>query len=151
MTGILGESTLHHVCIVTSDLEKTKKNFAALNGMEIPETDVNQDYENMHTWFKGEAAPRSGLSQCGFTMPGGFIVELIMPDEGPSAWNDHLREHGDGLHHLAYLVKDLDAVVERCEANGMTKVQTGDFPGGHYAYVDGRSFVGTFLELMEIF
>ena len=148
---ILGECTLDHVCIVTHDLEKTKRNYAALVGAEVPESIVSNDYENMHTWFRGAPAPRSGLSQCGFRDAGGVTVELIMPDDGPSAWNDQLREHGDGLHHLAFLVKDLDAVVRRCEENGMPKVQTGDFPGGHYAYVDGRDFVEAYLELMELF
>lgn len=151
MNGILGESTLHHVCIVTGDLERTKKNFAELNGMEEPATVISNDYKAMHTWFKGKEAQRSGLSQCTFEIGNGAAVEFIMPDGGPSAWNDHLSLHGGGLHHLAYLVKDLDAVVERCEAKGMEKIQSGDFPGGHYAYVDGSGFIGTFLELMEIF
>lgn len=151
MKGILGESILHHVCIVTGDLEKAKKNFAELNGMEVPATEISNDYENMHTWFNGREAPRSGLSQCTFEMANGAAIEFIMPDEGPSAWKDYLSRYGGGLHHLAYLVKDLDTVVKRCEAKGMQKIQLGDFPGGHYAYVDGRSFIGTFLELMEIF
>lgn len=150
--SILGEHTLNHVCIVTRDLDRLKKNYAALTGAEIPESMVSNDYENMHTWFKGAPAPRSGLSQTAFVdSKSGTVIEIIMPDDGPSAWNDQLNEVGESLHHLAYVVKNLDAVVARCEAAGMPKVQTGDFPGGHYAYVDGRSFVGTFLELMEIY
>lgn len=147
--SILGENSLHHVCIVTRDLERMKRNFAALMGAEIPETIVTNDYENMHTWFKGAPAPRSGLSQTAFVdEKTGVTVELIMPDDGPSAWNDQLDAAGDSLHHLAYVVKDLDTAVAQCEANGMPKVQSGDFKGGRYAYVDGREFVGTFLELM---
>lgn len=46
---ILGECTLDHVCIVTHDLEKTKRNYAALVGAEVPESIVSNDYENMHT------------------------------------------------------------------------------------------------------
>ena len=56
---ILGECTLDHVCIVTHDLEKTKRNYAALVGAEVPESIVSNDYENMHTWFRGAPAPRS--------------------------------------------------------------------------------------------
>ena len=149
--AILGECTLDHVCIVTRDLGKTKRNYAALVGAPIPEDIVNDDYENMHTWYRGAAAPRSGLSQCGFRDANGVVVELIMPDDGPSAWNEQLEERGDSLHHLAYRVKDLDAIVKRCEENGMPKIQSGDFTGGHYAYVDARAFVGCYLELMEIF
>lgn len=149
--AILGACQLDHVCIVTRDLEKTKRNYARLVGAEVPETIVNQDYERMNTWYRGGPARKSGLSQCGFSDSKGFTVELIMPDDGPSAWNDQLCEQGEGLHHVAFLVKDLDAVLERCAENGMVKIQTGDFPGGHYAYVDGREFVGAYLELMELF
>ncbi len=148
MQGILGDCKLNHVCIVTRDLEKTKNNYARLTGMAAPETIVNEDYANMHTWFKDLDASRSGLEQCTFAAEGGN-VELIMPNTGPSAWNEYLDAHGEGLHHLCFEVKELDAVVARCEENGMKKIQTGDFPGGHYAYVDATGFVGTYLELLE--
>lgn len=152
MSGILGEYKFHHTCIVTKDLERLKKNFASLLGVEIPETIVNDDYEKMHTWFKGIPAPKTGLSQTAMIAGNGDggMIELIMPNEGPSTWNDFLNVHGEGVHHFAFVVQDLDTVLENCKTNGMEKVQSGDFPGGRYAYVDGLDFCGAFLELMEM-
>ena len=150
MESILGKCKLNHTCVITKDLERLKKNYATLVGVEVPQTIVNKDYATMDTWFKGSPAPNTGLEQTAVVMDGGTI-ELIMHNEGPSAWNDFLEEHGEGIHHFCFEVNDLVAVVERCEANGIKKIQTGKFPGGHYAYVDGRDYCGAYLELLEMF
>lgn len=151
MKSILGNCKLHHTCVVTRDLEKCKKNYAALLGIKIPETIISKQYDIMNTKYKGKAAPYTGCEQTAVDAGNGAIIEIIMPNEGPSAWNDFLNEHGEGIHHFCFEIKDLHEIVKKCEQYGMKKIQSGDFPGGHYAYVDGRSFVGAYLELLEMF
>lgn len=149
MNAILGEHKLHHICIVTRNLEKAKRNYAALTGLEVPETIVSKQYDIQNTIYMGEPAPRTGCEQVLFSPDNGMIMEYIMPNEGKSAWNDFLNEHGEGIHHFCFTVKDLDAVIERCGQYGMKLVQKGNFPGGHYAYLDAMEYVGAALELLE--
>jgi hypothetical protein len=42
------------------------------------------------------------------TQVGGVQLELCQPVEGNSVYLDSLAEHGEGLHHLNFLVDDVD-------------------------------------------
>lgn len=65
---------------------------------------------------------------------GGTLFELLEPTPGvPSLWADHLNTSGEGLHHIAVKVADVDATVATMVAQG-GKVLTS-IPGGWMAYV----------------
>lgn len=154
MTNILGHNArLDHFCIVVSDLERAKRNFALLTGAAVPESMDNYDYQNMHIVYRGQPQTQSGLSQTHFGIgDSGISIEIIQPNEGASIWREHLSQFGDGLHHIAYVVQEkLETVGRRCEEHGMIIVQSGEFEIGHYLYVDARKFIGCFLELVEFF
>ena len=56
---------------------------------------------------------------------GETVVELIQPLSGRSAWSEFLEEHGEGLHHIGYLVSDLDERVARLLELGGTILEAG--------------------------
>ncbi len=77
--------------------------------------------------------------------------ELIEPVEGPNSYEEFLDECGEGLHHLGYFVKDIDAEIQAMESKGFPLLQSGRGMGvegdGAYAYFDT---VGCIMEAIQM-
>jgi methylmalonyl-CoA/ethylmalonyl-CoA epimerase len=78
---------------------------------------------------------------------GGVQLELIQILEGDSFHLEFLREHGEGIHHLGFYVKDFQAKLEQAKAMGFKVLQTDPF-GMAYAYLDTRQPGGVIFELI---
>ena len=105
-----------------------------------------QEAEAPNVWDRGEE--KRIKARLGFAMLGQVELELIHIVEGDSYHLEFLREHGEGLHHLGFKVKDFQAKLEQAKAMGFEVLQTG--PGGRfYAYLDTRRCGGIIFELIE--
>jgi len=82
---------------------------------------------------------------------GGPRIELLEPVEPDSVIGRFLAKRGEGLHHVALRVPDLNTAVERLRTAGarlLHEPQTG--AGGHrYVFVHPSSTGGVLLELIE--
>ena len=76
-------------------------------------------------------------------------MELIEPVGTPSTWEEFLRTHGEGIHHIAFKTMDMEATRKFLASKGMETVQHGGWDGGQYAYVDCSKQLGTILELLH--
>jgi catechol 2,3-dioxygenase-like lactoylglutathione lyase family enzyme len=80
-------------------------------------------------------------------------LELVQPVSGASAWDEWLRERGEGFHHFGVVVDSVDAVVERMGEAGHEPIQSGRGFGldgdGAYAYFDMRGQSGWIVEAVE--
>ena len=56
--------------------------------------------------------PAWAKERIGFAQVGAVQLELVQPVDGPSIYRDFLEEHGEGIHHLQFQVKDVDWVAE---------------------------------------
>ena len=84
---------------------------------------------------------------------GGVLLELLEPLDGESPHAEFLAAHGEGLHHLAFLVPDFDAplaAVRRADPAANLLVD-GTGPGNpvRWVYLDGGAGRGTVTELLE--
>jgi methylmalonyl-CoA/ethylmalonyl-CoA epimerase len=105
-----------------------------------------QEAEAPNVWDRGEE--KRIKARLAFAMLGQVELELIQILEGDSVHLEFLREHGEGLHHLGFKVKDFQARLEQAKAMGFKVLQTG--PGGRfYAYLDTRERGGIIIELIE--
>ena len=78
-------------------------------------------------------------------------LELIAP-LGPGAVQRFLDGHGSGLHHVAFVVSDLQAELGRLQALGARLVDKKPRPGfgGHLvAFVHPQSANGVLTELVQ--
>jgi len=82
----------------------------------------------------------------------GQQFELVQPLDGPSIFADHLRDHGEGLHHVGIYVPDHGKAVAEITAAGFTCLQsakgfgaTGD---GAFAYFSSPKLPGAIVELI---
>ena len=78
-------------------------------------------------------------------------IELLEPTVADSVIGKFLERRGEGLHHVAIRVPDLNASVERLKAAGarlLNEPRAG--AGGHlYVFVHPSSTGGVLLELIQ--
>lgn len=79
-------------------------------------------------------------------------VELLEPMEADSPVGRFLAKRGEGLHHVALQVEDIDAAMERLKAQGARlisdEVKVG--AGGHlYFFVHPASAGGVLVEIVQ--
>jgi len=68
---------------------------------------------------QGDADWSGGFAFVQFSFPGGGRVELLAPGNDPSGFVvKFLERHGEGVHHLTFVVDDLRAEVLRLRAAG---------------------------------
>ena len=126
---------LDHIGIVVRDLEATAAALERIVGLKL--TDV-ENYKD--------------ILQVGFLPIGDVDVELLEPtsDDGLNA--DFLRDHGEGVHHLAFKVDDLDTAVARAVKEGAQIIlgPTEGARGKRIVFLAGDGMGGTIIELLEI-
>lgn len=135
------------VALIVKDVEKTSQNISKLFGLQESPYEMIGEYELANTQYMGEPTPAKGKGT--FYNMGSLDLEIIQPVGGPSTWNDFLQEKGEGIHHLAWYVKNIDEVTTFLESLGMKMVQEGNWDGGKYKYFDSTAQIGFMLELLQ--
>jgi hypothetical protein len=98
--------------------------------------------------------PADFRSRLGWMRHGKIVYEWIMPEKGPSTWQDHLDKHGEGVHHLAFNVDDMDQAIAEWKKAGYNYVMGGAWgePGkkgyGRFAYMDTQTAGGIDIEFL---
>jgi methylmalonyl-CoA/ethylmalonyl-CoA epimerase len=145
----LGTHIACQVGLIVRDIERSIETYSRVLGVPEPEIVVTDGPEIAHTRFRGELT--DARARLAFFELGQVSLELIEPIGGPSTWQEFLDEKGEGVHHVAFIVEDTDAVVKLLEGEGVGVVQQGDYTGGRYTYLDSASALGVVLELLENF
>jgi methylmalonyl-CoA epimerase len=79
-------------------------------------------------------------------------IELLEPISSESTIAKYLSSHGEGLHHVALKVDDVEAVLEEFKQKGMTLIDEKPKAGAEgkkIAFVHPKSTRGVLLELCE--
>jgi methylmalonyl-CoA/ethylmalonyl-CoA epimerase len=148
--ALLPDNTICQVGIVVRDIERTATEFCRVFGLPKPDVIITDKVDDAHTKYMGQ--PTEARSKLAFLQMGAQLqVELIEPIGGPSTWLNFLETHGEGVHHIAFFVKDMPAVTAGLAAAGMPTEQQGDYTGGRYAYISSAPALGVVLELLENF
>jgi methylmalonyl-CoA/ethylmalonyl-CoA epimerase len=83
---------------------------------------------------------------------GGSNVQLLQPLTPESAVGRFLAKRGEGMHHIAFAVPDIDAAIEHLASTGARMIDTEARIGGgghRIAFVHPSAFAGTLVELVE--
>lgn len=146
--GILGTVAVAQIGIIVNNIERSAKKFADFFGMEVPEITITDTYDKTLAQYKGE--PTKARSKLAFLhMSNNIDIELIEPDDEPSTWREFLNTHGEGIHHIAFVIKDMQGKVNKLAEIGMPLVQKGEYTGGRYAYIDSMADLKVMIELLE--
>jgi hypothetical protein len=90
----------------------------------------------------------------GWHRHGTITWEWIEPLRGPTVYREFLERHGEGFHHFALDVPDMDAAIAAWAKAGATVTQSGSWgekgrPGsGRFAYVETDTPGGVTIELL---
>lgn len=107
-----------------------------------------KDVEFTGVEVRGE--PTSLKARIGFAQAGAVQIEVIQPLEGRSIYDEHLETKGDGLHHLGFLVPDMDERVAEMARRGVGVLQAGHTGRkSGFAYLDTAKSAGVILEFIS--
>ena len=84
---------------------------------------------------------------------GGSFLQLLMPLDADTPVGRFLDRRGEGLHHVAIQVADIDAALAHLESDGVELVDRTPRSGGggnRIAFVHPRALSGTLIELIEV-
>jgi methylmalonyl-CoA/ethylmalonyl-CoA epimerase len=133
-----------HVGIVVKDLKKTVDFYTRAFGWgpwRMVHTEFrNAEFRGKPTWYAG---PRA------FVNLGSVSLEIGETNQGESVHTEMLRNKGEGLHHLAFYVDDVEAEIAKMKNFGIPMLQTAwDKDGKHaYAYLNTEAWGNIIVEL----
>ena len=83
---------------------------------------------------------------------GPIEIELIEVLEGETPHTEHLRDHGEGLHHVRFRISDIEDKIAELETAGYEKIFWKRFgPGVAFAYMTAPEEIGhSLIELFEM-
>lgn len=126
---------LHHVGVVVADIDAAVARYAAL-GFAAGE--------------RFEMAAQ-GVIAVTFRAGPGF-VELIQPTDPDGAIARFMQKRGEGMHHVAYRVTDLQGALNRLAADGIRLIDAAPRVGAHgwrIAFIHPESCCGVLTELVD--
>ncbi len=94
---------IHHIAYVVSDMNDAMRIFGDTFGLELSDRRV----------IEGETSVEMVSFRCGPT-----LIEVLRPINHP-ALAQFLTEHGPGLHHVGFAVKDLQNKGEELQKKGV--------------------------------
>ena len=87
-----------------------------------------------------------------FLEAGGTEIELLEAVRSDSAVARFLEKRGEGIHHLSFHVRDIEAALARAAAAGLELIDRTPREGSHgtkIAFVHPRSLGGVLVEFCE--
>lgn len=117
----------------------------------FPEFQINHPVLG-ETKYRGKIVDHELIQ--GWQRQGDIAYEWCIPVKGPIVYADHIKMHGEGIHHLAFSVNDMDKVLTDYESLGYENSMGGTWgekgkPGsGRYEYIDLEKAGGVTMELL---
>lgn len=145
--NMLGNNVITQIGILVHDIEKTSQAYADFFGVDKPEWSLTDTVDRAQTEYRNQST--EARAKLAFFNLGSLQLELIEPDRNPSTWREYLDEHGEGPHHIAFVINGMKEKVTLMEKNQMPLLQKGEYTGGRYAYMDTFKDLKIILELLE--
>ena len=131
----IGALQLHHVGIVVADVEAAARKYEALGFRNGERFEV----------------PAQGIVAIVYKAGPGYI-ELIQPTDPEGPIGRFMAKRGEGAHHVAYAVDDIESALARLKAAGVRLIDEIPRVGLHgwrIAFIHPESCHGVLTELVE--
>jgi len=137
-TGLWGFDVvlLDHIGVAVRDLDVAVRFFTEIVGLKL------EGYETVE---------EQGV-KIAFLSAGNVEMELISPLSSESPVAKFLEKRGEGVHHVAFRVKNLLEVLEQFKSKGLQLIDDRPRKGAKgrmIAFVHPKSMFGVLLELCE--
>ena len=127
---------LDHVALAVPDLDAALTEYSRLFGAEP---------------IYREVVAEQGVEEAMIAVGGSFI-QLLQPLSSDTPVGKFLEKRGEGMHHIALAVADIEAALAHLKAEGVRLVDEEPRRGGRgarIAFVHPKAFAGTLIELVE--
>lgn len=128
---------LDHVAIAVNDLDSAIEGYRERYGVEPLHREVVEE---------------QGVEEAMIPV-GGSFVQLLQPLSAESPVGRFLEQNGEGLHHIAYAVTNLEAALSHLRETGARLIDEEPRVGGRgakIAFVHPKDLTGTLIELVEL-
>lgn len=128
---------LDHVAIAVEDLDAAVEGYRSRYGVMPLYRDVVES---------------QGVEEAMLPVGGSFI-QLLRPLGSDTPVGKFLDHNGEGLHHVAYAVADIEAALAHLEEEGARLIDREPRKGGRgarIAFVHPKDLAGTLIELVEL-
>lgn len=132
----MGLNKIEHIGIAVSNLDEAEKLYSLLLGRDS---------------YKREEVASEGVITS-FFQSGENKIELLAATNEDSPIAKFIAKKGEGIHHIAFDVEDIDEEVKRLEANGFTLINTQPKKGADnklIAFLHPKSTNGVLVELCQ--
>lgn len=102
--------------------------------------------------YSGTEEVASQLVKVAFLAVGESKIELLEPTSAESPVAKFLEKNGQGVHHVAYEVEDIEAAIAKLVAEGARMIDSVPRSGAHgarIAFLHPKSSGGVLTELCE--
>jgi methylmalonyl-CoA/ethylmalonyl-CoA epimerase len=123
-------------------------------GIAVRSIDAQRPFyeDTLGAVFEGVEEVADQKVRVGFFRIGDVRLELLEPTEPSSTIALFLEKRGEGLHHVAFTVADLEARIAELKQSGLRMIDEIPRPGAHHmriAFVHPKSTFGVLTELCE--
>jgi len=123
-----------HIGIAVKDTQKAKKPYLEILPLEISEEGSGGGYKTV------------------FMTIGQTNLELVESNDPNENLNIFIKEKGEGIHHIALEVEDIDQALEELKAKGVPLLDQQPRPGAQNSrivFLDPVNFNGVVVELVQ--
>jgi methylmalonyl-CoA/ethylmalonyl-CoA epimerase len=95
---------------------------------------------------------QSGGMKATFIPVGDTSIELLQSTDPEGVIAKFIEKKGEGIHHIAYEVKDIEKILEDLKAKGINLIDKKPRRGAHnskVAFLHPKSTQGVLIELVE--
>lgn len=123
-------------------------------GIAVKSIDDHKNYyqNTLGAAFEGVETVEDQKVKVGFFKVGDVRLELLEPTSDDSPISAFLEKRGEGLHHVAYTVDDIQSRLDALKADGVRLIDETPRPGAHHtriAFLHPKASKGVLTELCE--
>ena len=136
---------IDHIGVAVKDLDKYLNVFGEILGLEIHDFEEADPYEGLRIAFA-----KIGEADFEFLQDRMPDMDEKVTDQGDiSRW---IEKKGEGIHHIAVRVDDIDAAIQEVKAKGLRVLDDKGRPGARgsrVAFIHPKSTGGILIHFVE--
>ena len=128
---------IDHIGIAVKDLKEAMSIYRDILGLKFISTEEIEEQKIIHATF----------------MTGRVKIELVQPTHPDSPVGKFIEKRGEGIHHIAFRVENIDESLKELIAKGVNLIDKKArivADGAKIAFIHTKDMKGVLLELVEI-